>query len=140
MIPCGCGHRLLLSLSGVLKIVMYSAQLLDHFENPRNAGEVASPDASAELENPACGDVLRLTLRMEGDRVSEIRFLAQGCVAAVGCGSAVTELVLGKSLAEARLLDRQGIVEAVGGLPAESSHAGHLAIDTLRVLLQRVSG
>jgi len=131
---------LLLSLSGVLKIVMYSAQLLDHFENPRNAGEVASPDASAELENPACGDVLRLTLRMEGDRVSEIRFLAQGCVAAVGCGSAVTELVLGKSLAEARAVSREQVVAAVGGLPVESGHASHLAVDALRVLLKDLPG
>ena len=119
---------------------MYSPQLLDHFQNPRNAGEVSNPDASAELENPACGDVLRLTLRMKGGRIAEIRFLAQGCVAAVGCASAVTELVVGKSLAEARRLQREEIVSAVGGLPVESSHASHLAIDALQALLRQLAG
>ena len=117
---------------------MYSALLLDHFQNPRNAGEVANPDASAELENPACGDVLRLTLRVEKERIGEIRFLAQGCVAAVACASALTELVLGKSLAEARGVRREEVVAAIGGLPAESSHASHLAMDTLRELLAAV--
>ena len=62
---------------------MFAPQLLDHFENPRNAGEVAAPDASVERENPACGDVLRISLRREGERIAEIRFLAQGCVAAI---------------------------------------------------------
>jgi nitrogen fixation NifU-like protein len=119
---------------------MYSRQLLDHFQNPRNAGEVANPDASAELENPACGDVLRLTMRMEGGRIVEIRFLAQGCVAAVGCGSAVTELVLGKSLVEARAVNREQVVAAVGGLPVESGHAGYLAFDVLRELLRQRPG
>jgi nitrogen fixation NifU-like protein len=119
---------------------MHSAQLLDHFQNPRNTGEVLNPDASAELENPACGDVLRLTMRMEGDRIAEIRFLAQGCVAAVGCASAVTELALGKSLAEAGRLRREEIVGAVGGLPTESSHASHLAIDVFRALMRQLPG
>jgi nitrogen fixation protein NifU and related proteins len=116
----------------------YSAQLLNHFQNPRNPGEVANPDASSELENPACGDILRLTLRMQNDKIAEIRFLAQGCVAAVGCASALTELVVGKSPAAARQLQREQIVQAVGGLPQESSHASHLAIDVLRMLLRHL--
>ena len=117
---------------------MYSAQLLDHFQNPRNAGEVANPDASAELENPACGDVLRLTLRVANGGLSEVRFLAQGCVAAMACASALTELASGKSLSEARQLAREAIVNAVGGLPPESTHASHLAIDTLRAALRQL--
>src|SRR5712692_6075997 len=98
-------------------MTMYSAQLLDHFQHPRNAGEVQNPTAFAQLENPACGDVLRLTLRMEGVRVVEIRFLAQGCVAAVACASALTELAREKTLAEARRLQREQLVRAIGGLP-----------------------
>jgi nitrogen fixation protein NifU and related proteins len=117
---------------------MYSAQLLDHFQNPRNAGEVSNLTASEQLENPACGDVLRLTLRMEGDRIAEIRFLAQGCAAAVACASALTELVHQKSLSEARLVRREQVVRAVGGLPPESTHASHLAMDTLRALLRQL--
>jgi len=119
---------------------MYSAQLLDHFQNPRNAGEIATPDASVEMENPACGDVLRLTVRVVGGRIAEIRFLAQGCVAAVGCASALTELMLGKKLTEVRGLSREDVVEAVGGLPVESGHAGHLAVDVLRALLGQLPG
>ena len=70
---------------------MYSPQLLDHFQNPRNAGEVSNPDASAQLENPACGDVLKLTVRITDGRITEIRFLAKGCVPAMACGSVLTE-------------------------------------------------
>ncbi len=117
---------------------MYSAQLLDHFQNPRNAGEVANPDASAQLENPACGDVLRFALRMKDGRISEIRFLAQGCVATVACASTLTELALQKTVPEAQSVSREELVVAVGGLPAESSHASHLAIDTLRAALRQL--
>ena len=66
---------------------MYSAQLLDHFENPRNPGDVPDADAMIELENPACGDVLRLTLKIKSGRVAEIRFKAKGCVPSMACGS-----------------------------------------------------
>ena len=115
---------------------MYSPQLLDHFENPRNAGEVERPDASAQIENPACGDVLRLSLTLEGDRIADIRFRAKGCVPAMACGSAVTELVKGLSVAQARRLSREELLRKVGGVPEASNHASHLAIDTLRALLR----
>jgi len=110
---------------------MYSAQLLDHFQNPRNAGEVAGADAVAEIENPACGDVLRLTLRIEAGRVAEIRFRAKGCVPAMACASALTELVAGRTLAEARSVNREQLIAAVGGLPQASAHAVQLALDAL---------
>src|SRR2546430_4650124 len=74
---------------------MYSPQLLDHFQTPRNAGEITDPDASVQLENPACGDILKLTLRVTDGRIAEIRFLAKGCVPAMACGSLLTELVQG---------------------------------------------
>jgi nitrogen fixation NifU-like protein len=119
---------------------VYSREVLDHFQNPRNAGDVEAPDASAELENPACGDVLRLTVKIDGGRITDIRFRAKGCVSAMACGSALTELVKGRTPDEARLLGREELVETVGGLPEASSHAGHLAIDTLQTLLQRLGG
>jgi NifU-like protein involved in Fe-S cluster formation len=118
---------------------MYSAKLLDHFEHPRNAGEVAEPDAAVEFSNPACGDVLKLTLRIHDGQVAEIRFLAKGCVPAMACGSAITELARGKTLEEAAELRREDIVAAVGGLPEASGHAGYLAMDALREALRRVS-
>jgi len=115
---------------------MYSAQVLDHFQNPRNSGEVRNPDGAALLENPACGDVLKLTLKVENGRIAEIRFLAKGCVPAIACGSALTELVQGRTVAQARQLSREELVRAVGGLPKASTHASHLAMDTLAAALE----
>jgi nitrogen fixation NifU-like protein len=74
---------------------MYSPLLLDHFQNPRNAGDVADPDASVQIENPACGDILKLTVRVADRRIAEIRFRAKGCVPAIACASLLTELVQG---------------------------------------------
>ena len=118
---------------------MYTAQLLDHFQNPRNAGDVTDPDASAEIENPVCGDILRLSLRVSESRISEARFKAKGCVPAMACGSALTELLPQKTLAEARLLRREDVVNAVGGLPQASTHAAQLAIDVLSAALAQLN-
>jgi nitrogen fixation NifU-like protein len=114
---------------------MYSAQLLDHFQHPRNPGEVPGADAMAEIQNPVCGDVLRLTLKIEAGLISEIRFQAKGCVPAIACGSALTELVAGKTPAEARKIDRDNLRAAVGGLPQASAHAAQLALDALAAAL-----
>jgi nitrogen fixation NifU-like protein len=119
---------------------MYSPQVLDHFEHPRNAGEVADPDASVQVENPACGDVLKLTLKLAGNQIEEIRFLAKGCVASMACGSALTELVRSKSVGQARALKREELVRAVGGLPAGSTHASQLALDALAQALDQLPG
>jgi nitrogen fixation NifU-like protein len=117
---------------------MYSAQVLDHFQNPRNAGDLADADATAEIENPACGDVLRLSLKASADRITQVRFKAKGCVAALACASALTELVVGKTLNEARTLRREEVIVAVGGLPQASTHAAQLALDTLAAALSRI--
>jgi nitrogen fixation protein NifU and related proteins len=117
---------------------MYSAQLLDHFQNPRNAGDIADADASAEIENPACGDILRLTLRVNSARIAKAKFKAKGCVASIACGSALTELVAGKSLNDALKLRREDLIAAVGGLPEGSTHAAQLALDTLSAALRPV--
>jgi len=118
--------------------LVYSAELLDHFQNPRNAGAVEAPDATAQLENPACGDILELTLKLEGKRIADIRFRAKGCVPAMACGSAITELVKGKNVGEARRISREELVRKIGGLPQASTHAGHLAIDTLASILLKL--
>jgi nitrogen fixation protein NifU and related proteins len=122
---------------------VYSAELLDHFQNPRNAGAVEAPDATARLENPACGDILELSLRLETTklndrRIADIRFRAKGCVPAMACGSAITELIKGKSIDEARQVSREELVRKVGGLPQASAHASHLAMDTLAALLRKL--
>lgn len=117
---------------------MYSAQLLEHFKNPRNTGDVADADAVAQVENPACGDVLRLSLKIDAGRVVDIRFKAKGCVPSMACGSALTELIAGKTLAETRLLQRDTLIAAVGGLPQASTHAAQLALDTLSAALRQL--
>lgn len=117
---------------------MYSVQLLDHFQNPRNPGEVLEPDAVAEIENPGCGDVLRLTLKISSGRIAEIRFKAKGCVPSMACASALTELVAGRTVNETRSLQRDTLIAAVGGLPQASTHAAQLALDTLSAALRQL--
>jgi nitrogen fixation protein NifU and related proteins len=125
--------------SGQVTILgMYSPQLLDHFARPRNPGEVADPDASVQLENPACGDILKLTMKVANGQIAEIRFLARGCVPAMACGSAVTELVKGRTMEAASRLRREELVQAVGGLPEASTHASHLAMDALATALKQL--
>ncbi len=117
---------------------VYSAQLLDHFQNPRHAGEISNPDAAAEIENPACGDVLRLTLSVVAGRIAEARFKAKGCVPAMACGSALTELVVGKTPREALRLRSEDVTAAVGGVPQASAHAAQLALDALAAALNQL--
>jgi nitrogen fixation protein NifU and related proteins len=117
---------------------MYSPQVLDHFEHPRHAGALENPDASVQIENPACGDILKLTLKLSGPTIAAIRFQAKGCVASMACGSALTELVAGKTAAQARALRKEELLAAVGGLPPASMHASHLAFDALHAALDQL--
>ena len=110
---------------------MYSPQLLDHFQNPRNAGEVAGANVVVEVSNPACGDILKLWMRTEGGRIAQAGFKCRGCVASIACGSALTELISGKPLEEARLIGAADVEAAVGGLEAASKHAAVIAADAL---------
>jgi nitrogen fixation NifU-like protein len=118
---------------------MYSAQVLDHFEHPRNVGELPQPSAVVQLENPACGDVMRLCLQVKNDRIVQARFRAKGCVPAIACGSQLTEMICGKTVAQVRLLRREQLVSALGGLPSASAHAGHLAMDVLAAALKQLA-
>ena len=117
---------------------MYSPQVIDHFEHPRNVGEVAQPSASVRVENPACGDIMQLTLRVAAGRIAEARYRTKGCVTAIACGSALTEMLTGRSLGEAGTIRREDLVEALGGLSGETMHASHLAMDALRAALRQL--
>ena len=117
---------------------MYSTLMLDHFQNPRNAGEVADADSVAQIENPGCGDVLRLSLKISAGRIAEIRFKAKGCVPSMACASALTELVAGRTLDEVHSLHRDTLIAAVGGLPQASTHAAQLALDAFSAALQQL--
>ena len=116
--------------------VTYSETFKDHLSNPRNAGVLEDADAEAEQVNPACGDRLRLALRVRGGRVEAARFLAYGCPPTLACGSALAEMLQGMTLEEAARVTRAEVAEAAGGLPARKQHAAALASETLREALR----
>ncbi len=118
---------------------IYSDTFLDHFQNPRNVGELPAPAVTVEASNPVCGDILRLSAQFDGDTVASAAFQARGCTASIAAGSATSEWMLGKSrsqLAAARAAD---IEAAVGGLIPESKHAAVLCVDALKMLAARDS-
>jgi len=118
---------------------MYSERLLDHFQNPRNVGDLPAPAVTVEVSNPACGDILRLAVRFEGQFAVEARYKVRGCTASIAAGSALTEWIIGKTQAEMALLDGAVIENAVGGLAPESKHATILCLDGVKALLRRAS-
>ena len=118
---------------------MYSQQVLEHFEHPRNVGEVENANARAHLDNPACGDMMALSLRVSDGRIEEIRYRAKGCVPAIACGSMLTELIAGQTIEDAHKLRRIDLVMRLGGLPTASLHASHLAIDVLAKALGQLA-
>ena len=109
----------------------YSSQFKDHLAHPRNAGELPDATAVADEKNPVCGDRLRLSLIIKDDRIETARYLAYGCPPTLVCGSVLTELIIGKTTAEAKQLTRAGLLNAIGGLPSRKHHAASLAIETL---------
>jgi nitrogen fixation protein NifU and related proteins len=115
----------------------YSAELLDHFQHPRNVGELPAPNVSVQVENPACGDIMQLSLEISDGLIVQSRFRTKGCVAAIACGSLLTELICGRTVSQARVLRREQLVETLG-LPNESQHASHLACDALAAALKKL--
>lgn len=91
-----------------------------------------------QVENPACGDVLRLAVKLENGAITQIRFQAKGCVPAIACASALTELVRDRTLAQAGSVTRTMVIEEVGGVPPASGHAAQLAVDCLGALIEAI--
>jgi len=118
---------------------VYSDAVLDHFQNPRNAGTLDSATAVVSVENPVCGDILELSVRAESGRIAEARFRTRGCVTALACSSLLTEMLRGKSAAEAGSITAEQISEALGGLPPATSHGAQLARDAIQALLPKLS-
>lgn len=114
----------------------YSKKLLDYFENPRCVGEIEDADATAEVSNPVCGDSLKLWVRVADGMVSDARFKAQGCPAAIATSSFATEMLIGMDLNAARRITRKQIADALGGLPASKIHCSVLASDAIQSALK----
>lgn len=115
---------------------MYSPQVLDHLETPRNVGDLTDATATGRATNPVCGDELYLQLKLDGDRITDARFRVQGCPPSIAAGSALTELIVGRSVAEAAALTPSDITHALGSLPRNKQHCAVLAIDALHDALR----
>jgi nitrogen fixation protein NifU and related proteins len=118
---------------------MLSDAVLDHFQNPRNAGELDGADAKVEVSNPVCGDILQLAVRMEGERIAEARFLCRGCTTSIACASLLTEQLRHRTLAEARALTAQSLSQSLGGLPPATFHGAELAADAVGTMLRNIA-
>lgn len=118
---------------------MYSPEVLDHFQNPRNPGTLEGATATVSVENPVCGDILELSARVESGRIVDARFRTRGCVTAVACSSLLTEKLRGKTPAEARTITPEQLSESLGGLSQATFHAAQLARDAVQALLTRLA-
>src|SRR5947207_2815927 len=118
---------------------MFSEAVLDHFRNPRNAGELRDATAAVEVTNPVCGDVLRLFARFESGRIAEARFLCRGCTTSIACASLLTEQLSNITSAEARAITADSLSASLGGLPQATFHGAQLAADAVVALLQILS-
>ena len=118
---------------------MFSEAVLDHFRNPRNAGELPRATATIEVTNPVCGDVLKLSARFESGRIAEARFLCRGCTTAIACASLLTERLRGSTPAEVRGITAESLSASLGGLPPATFHGAQLAADATVALLQKLS-
>jgi nitrogen fixation NifU-like protein len=118
---------------------MFSDAVLDHFQNPRNAGELPGADVKVEVSNPVCGDVLQLAVRIESDRIVEARFLCRGCTTSIACASLLTEQLRGRTLAEARSVTAESLSQALGALPAATFHGAELAADAVETMLRNIA-
>ena len=114
----------------------YSDTVIDHFEHPRNMGEIEGADGMAQVGNPTCGDVTRIFLKIENDRIVDARFKTFGCAAAIASSSMTTELIKGKTLDEALKLTNETVARELGGLPDAKLHCSVMAEEALRAAIE----
>lgn len=113
----------------------YTDTVIDHFENPRNMGEIENADGVAQVGNPTCGDVTKIFLKIEGNRIVDAKFKTFGCAAAIASGSMTTVLIKGKTIEEALALTNETVAEELGGLPTAKHHCSVMAEDALRAAI-----
>lgn len=115
---------------------MYSKEVMDHFTNPRNVGEIPDADGMGEEGNPTCGDMMQLFIKVKDDRIVDAKFKTFGCGAAIAVSSMITEMVKGKTLDEALKISKEKVAEELGGLPAQKMHCSNLGADALRKAIE----
>jgi nitrogen fixation NifU-like protein len=114
----------------------YSEKVMDHFMEPRNMGDIKDADAVGTVGNPACGDVMRLYIKVEGDKITEAKFKTFGCGAAIATSSMATEMIKDKSLEEARKITNEAVAEALDGLPPNKMHCSVLAQEAIEAAIK----
>jgi len=115
---------------------MYSSKVLDHFQNPRNQGKIKNPDGVGQVGNPVCGDIMKVYIKVENNKISDIKFETLGCGAAIATSSMITELARGKTLGQAGKISREDIAKELGGLPLVKMHCSNLAADALQKAIE----
>ncbi|MBO8128501.1 MAG: Fe-S cluster assembly scaffold protein NifU [Peptococcaceae bacterium] len=110
---------------------MYSEKVMDHFTNPRNVGKIENADGVGRVGNPACGDIMQISIKVDNNRITDIKFKTFGCAAAIATSSMVTEMVKGKTVEEAKQITNRAVAEALDGLPRNKLHCSNLAADAL---------
>ncbi len=115
---------------------MYSETVKDHFKNPRNVGEIKNPDGVGEVGNPICGDMMTINIKVEDERIEDIKFLTFGCGAAIAVSSIMTEMAKGKSIEDAKKITKNDVAEALDGLPKNKLHCSNLGTDALQLAIK----
>lgn len=115
---------------------MYSKTVMDHFKKPRNVGTIEDPDAIGEVGNPLCGDMMTIYLKIEDEKIKDIKFQTFGCGAAIAVSSMLTEMAKGKTLGEAKKITNKDVAEALEGLPKNKLHCSNLGADALQLALK----
>lgn len=115
---------------------MYTEKVMDHFENPRNVGEISDANGVGQVGNPSCGDIMKIYLKVEDNVITDIKFKTFGCGAAIATSSMVTEMAKGKTIEEALQLSNKAVAEALDGLPPKKMHCSNLAADALHAAIK----
>lgn len=115
--------------------MLYSDKVMDHFEHPRNVGEIEHADGVGQVGNPKCGDIMKMYLKIDGDVITDVKFKTFGCGSAIASSSMATEMIKGKPVAEAMKLTNAAVAEALDGLPGHKLHCSVLAEEAIKAAL-----
>jgi len=114
---------------------MYTSEVMEHFKNPRNMGEIPGADGIGTVGNPTCGDLMTMYIKVKENRIDDIKFKTYGCGAAIATSSMTTVLAKGKTLEEAMAITRASVADSLGGLPKVKMHCSNLAADALHAAI-----
>ena len=114
----------------------YSEKVMDHFANPRNVGEIEDADGVGSVGNPVCGDMMTFNIKVDGDRLTDVKFKTFGCGAAIACSSMVSEMAKGKTLEQAKKITNADVAAELEGLPANKMHCSNLGADALHKAIE----